>query len=572
MNDAAVPKAETDEMRHDEAEAQPRSPRHAGWVWLVTFAAIAVVGYMMFTHFRDRGPFITVTFETADGLEVNRTKVKYRAVTLGVVEEIELSEDSSHVIVGIRMSDDVEPMLTEDTRFWVVRPRLGSGVRAFQAGLETLVSGVYVAMDPGSEEGAQRDRFEGLEAPPSVRSDEPGTVYFLTAESLGGLGRGAPLFHRDVEVGEVLSQELHENAVELRVFVRAPYDADVTPQTRFWNTSGLRVGTGADGLRVELESVMSLLSGGVSFSTPVWAKDEPAAPAESRFHLHASRPQAEMDFYRTSYAYVSYFQGSVRGLSPGSEVRMFGCRVGTVTEVGLVHAVRPEARGELAARVAFVLQPERALQSGELSALDHEAMRELVADQLRVVLKTDSFLTGEKVLSLEYMPRASTPPGLELEGDALVLPSETLDLQQLTATATRIAAEIESIPFAEIGSSLRRSAGHIEATVGSPELRDAIASLETTLDEVSSLAEAGREGLGPLLERLPTIADKLEGAVDRALHAFGRNGYGADSDVSRGMRRALDQTASAARSIRLLANYLNRHPEALITGREGEHQ
>src|SRR5688572_9705982 len=174
------------------------------WIWLTPLLALVLVGYLIYTLVAERGPVISITFLNADSLTEHQTQVKYKAVTLGTVSNIELSDDLSHVIVKVRMTARAEPFLTEQTRFWVVRPRLGSGLQAFQAGLETLVSGAYIAIDPGSSPGELQKDFKGLEEPPSIRSDEPGTVYFLQAEALGGLSAGASIYCRDVEVGRVL--------------------------------------------------------------------------------------------------------------------------------------------------------------------------------------------------------------------------------------------------------------------------------------------------------------------------------------------------------------------------------
>ncbi len=565
-------RADDGEDRLSEARVRPRL--RYSWIWLTPLIALVLVGYLIYSFAAERGPVISITFEKAEGLTEQQTQVKYKAVTLGTVEDIQLSPDLSHVVVKVRMTGRAKSMLTADTRFWVVRPRLGSGLRGFQAGLETLVSGAYVAIEPGSSEGELVTEFEGLEEPPSVRSDEPGTVYFLEAESLGGLAAGAPIFCRDVEVGRVLGYELanaREEDVKLRIFVRAPYDTWVAPETRFWNASGVHLGTSADGLELGLQSVQSLFSGSIAFRTRSGGEGSPPSPAESTFRLYPNQDMAESSQYHLIIPYVSYFQSSIRGLAEGSEVHMFGRRLGSVTSVELVSDPRPEHTGDMAARVAYVLQPERALVDRDRSALFGPGMRALVENQLRVVLETSSFLTGQKVLSLTYVPGAA-PASVTSEGEAQVLPSDTQGIEELTASVTDIAKNINRIPFREIGENLNRTLASVERAVGGPELESAIVSLDATLKEVRGLAQTAQAGLEPALRRLPAISERLEHAVAQADAAFGSGGFGMNSTAQRNLERMMDQIADAARSIRLLADYLNRHPEAVLSGRKDESQ
>jgi len=555
-------------------EAQAELRRHVGfsWIWLLPLATVLLVGYLVIKLISDRGPTISISFESADGLTAQQTQVKYKAVTLGTVEQIDLADDLAHVVVKVRMSDQSAALLTDKARFWVARPRLGGGLSGVETGLETLVSGAYVAVDPGPKGGKRQTEFKGLEKPPSVRSDEPGTAFFLQTEALGGLGEGAPVFYRDVAVGEVLSADLDDTSkapsVRVRIFVRAPYDRKVVPETRFWNSSGIRVNTGASGLRVELQSLKSLLSGGIAFRAPLEAEQHARSPAESTFRLYADEPQAAVGFYSEGIPYVSYFQSSVRGLSEGSQVQMFGKQLGSVMHIDLVKDPRPSHRGQLAARVAFVLQPERALSETDRQTMQPDGIRALVRDQMRVVLASSSLLTGQKELSLQFVPGSKAPDMLSEEAGALVLPSEGQDLQDLSGSLAQILNKVNSIPFEEIGSNASHALASLDRTVGGPELQRAIASLDEALQDVGGLAREAKTNLGPALARLPRISEKLESAVDQAQAAFGQSGYGSDSKTQRSLERMMTQVGDAARSIRLLADYLNRHPESVVSGRK----
>jgi len=543
--------------------------RHLGfsWIWLLPLSALVLVAYLFYDLAAQRGPNITITFPSADGLVAQQTLVRYKAVTLGVVEEIELSDDLSHVVARVQMSEEAEELLNDKTHFWVARPRFSGGLSGLQTGLETLVSGAYVAMDPGPRGGKRQTRFVGLEKPPSMRRDQPGSVYFLQAQAIGGIGEGAPIYYRDVNVGEVLSYELSEAEVRLRVFVQAPYDKQVKQETRFWNSSGVSIDTGANGLHLELQSFKTLLAGGISFRNPPSAERLTQVKPEATFRLYPNAEEAEMDFYGRSVPYVSYFLSSVRGLSKGSDVHMFGKPLGTVTDVDLVRDPRSGQENRLVARVAYVLQPERALRHADRAALEGDGMRALLRDNLKVVLRTSSLLTGQKELSLEYVPGTETSVVAQ-EGGAWILPSSTDNLEDVGATVAQIADKLNRIPFEQMGKNANEILVSVKRATASPKLEHAMASLDSALQEVAALALEARTNLGPALARLPAISEKLETAVDGANQALGQSGYGSDSTVQRQLERTMSQVADAARSIRLLADFLNRHPEALVSGRK----
>ncbi|HEX5660501.1 MAG TPA: MlaD family protein, partial [Polyangiales bacterium] len=377
--------------------AVPHKRTHLSPMWIVPLLAVGLVGYLGYRALASHGPSITVTFKTAAGLRVEQTEVKYKSVMLGTVRGIELSEDASHVTVSIDMNARAEPMLTTHASLWVVRPRLQTGgFSALQAGLETLVSGAYIELDPGTPGGERKTAFQGLEEPPIVRSSEPGTTFFLRADEIGSLGVGSPVLHRQVPVGEILGVDLSEQtgAVSIRAFVRAPSDKLVRQDTRFWNASGLDVGMGASGLHVEVASVRAMLSGGVAFETPSEAASAASAEAGHTFVLLTSEAAAEPALHGPAVPYIAFFNDSVQGLSAGSPVTMLGMQVGNVTDVQLV--LDPKTRERLTARVAFVLQPRRALDEPTAQVLLPEPMRKQAAAGLRVVLETSSYVSGEK--------------------------------------------------------------------------------------------------------------------------------------------------------------------------------
>ncbi len=556
-------------------EAVLRRRKRFSLIWLIPIVAGAIAVYLIITTLADRGPLITISFKTGSGISAQQTQVTHKAVALGMVENVQLTDDLKAVKVRVRMNREGAKILTDHARFWVVKPRLSSGDLS---GLETLVSGAYIEVDPGLPGGSSERNFVGLEEPPGMRSDEPGTSYTLRAARLGSLGPGAPIFYRDVSVGEVLSYDLGDGLgpVTINIFVRRPFDKFVHQDTHFWNASGLSVGLGSQGVHVELESLQALLSGGVAFETPhasaitpmAGKNNSPPAAANTRFVLFDDKGQADAAGFVQKIPFVTYFTTSVGGLGRGSPVDVFGIQVGTVNDVKLM---LDQAHGQMRARVTYDLQPERVFADDpSIREADPQAVTgALVSKGMRAVLESSSFITGQKQISLQYVPGAA-PAQVGREGDALVMPSQGGGVDNIMSSLSDIATKLDRIPFDDIGRNLDATLASANRVISGPEVRNALTHLSDTLADVQHLVRHTDQGLGPVLQRLPKISAELQQAVERANTALGEGGYGGNSDFQRGVSRVLDQVNDAARSLRLLADFLDRHPEALLQGRSGK--
>jgi paraquat-inducible protein B len=517
-------------------------------IWLIPLVAVAIGGYLAWHTLSQRGPIITITFQTADGITADQTQVRHKAVTLGTVAGVRLAHDMSHVVVSVRMGNDATPYLTNQARFWVVRPRLTAGS---VSGLETLVSGAYIEMDPGTSRGPPARGFTGLEQPPGVRSDEPGDTYTLVANRLGSLGPGSPVFYRDLNVGEVLSYDIGDGSgpVRIRVFVRAPFNQYVQKETHFWNVSGLSVNLGPEGVHVQIASVQAVLSGGVGFDAPEGAKGE-AAPAGSSFPLYEDYAKAQNAGFKDKVPFEAFFTSSVRGLGIGSAVEFLGIQVGTVSSVDLDFDA---PTGKARVRVRFDVEPERVGQIVQGGTNSPRAVAQrLVAHGLRAQLSSANFLTGQLLVSLDFTANPM-PAALTMDGNTIVLPSTNGGLDSLLASASDIAQKFDRLPLDELGANLNAT----------------LRSANGALSGVEQLARTTNQGLAPTLRRLPEITTELEGTLtgaNRFLTQADRS-YGGDSHLAQELDRAMTELGDTARSIRQFADFLDRHPEALIRGR-----
>lgn len=535
-------------------------------IWLVPIVAAAISLYLGVRFISNRGPLVTITFTTGNGITPGQTEVRHKAVSLGMVEDMHLSRDLDHVVVHVRMKREGDAILTNRARFWVERPRLSLGNIS---GLETLVSGAYIEVDPGSRGGAPAYKFKGLEEPPGVRSDVPGTTFRLTAGRLGSVGVGTPVFYRDVSVGEVLSYDLGNGLgpVAIRIFVRAPYDKFVRGPTRFWNDSGVSITAGAQGFHVELQSLQAVFSGGVAFKTPTLQAEIPPSAPNASFKLYENETDADAAQFTQKVPFVTYFTTSVGGLAKGSPVEVFGLQVGIVTDVRLMLDARA---GRARARVEFEIQPQRLPGADSTGGLTpSQITAALVQQGMRAVLTSSNFLTGQQEISLQYVPGAPAAT-LSNEGKALLMPSQSGGLDNITTSLSDIATKLDQIPFDQIGKDLAATLHSVNGAVRGPELQQVMRDLSATLADVRQVAHKANAGLTPALKRLPQLSEDLQQTVARANTLLGENGYGGNSDFGRNLNRLLNQVNETARSIRLLADFLDRHPEALIRGRTGQ--
>ena len=256
-----------------QVHATTRRSRRFSAIWLLPLVALAIGAWLAWDTLSKEGPTITISFETAEGLQAGQSQLKYRDIVLGTVKTLTLSDDHSHVLITVATTRQAKPLLTNDTQFWVVKPRLFAGN---VSGLSTLVSGSYIGMMPGGATETSKRDFAGREDPPVLETNVPGRTFLLKATRLGSVQIGSPVFFRDLSVGEVLGWDLGDMAesATIHAFVRAPYDKYVQDQTRFWDASGLSVKLGGNGIDVQLELLRALLLGGVAF-------DMFTAPAQS---------------------------------------------------------------------------------------------------------------------------------------------------------------------------------------------------------------------------------------------------------------------------------------------------
>ena len=546
--------------------AATRRSRRVSIIWIVPLVAVAIGAWLAWDTLSKEGPAIKISFEGGEGLQAGQSQLKYKDIVFGTVKSLALSPDQTHVVVTLATTRQAEPLLTDGTVFWVVKPRLFAGSIS---GIETLLSGSYIGMLPAATAGKSQREFVGREDPPVLGAHVPGHTFLLKSKRIGAVSVGSPIFFRDLGVGEVLGWDIADMAeyVTIHAFVRAPYDSYVHDQTRFWNASGVSIKLGGTGVEVQMESLKALLLGGVAFETPAAEIHAAAAPENHLFPLFADRDTANAASYTRKIPAIAYFPGSVSGLGPGSEVTMHGLKVGEVTDVRLSYDAAKDA---IVAPVRFEVEPERVIGVGKrVFKTDAEAVDALLKKGLRASLQSTSLITGQQMVTLEFVPDA-TPAEVSMDGPDYVVPAtEGGGFAGLTASATELLNKVNTMPFDQIGKNLDGILKSVNDVAQGPQMKKALNELAGMIASAQNMVQNLNSGLSPAAKQLPEVTAGLQKTLANAnkLVLSLDNGYGDNTKFNRDIDRLLAQANDALRSIRALADLLARHPEALIKGR-----
>ncbi|CAH2602985.1 Paraquat-inducible protein B [Rhodovastum atsumiense] len=549
----------------DSSQARVTVRQRPSAIWLVPLVAVLIAAWLVWTTLSSRGPLITITFESAEGLQAGQSQVKYKDVVMGTVQSVTVAPDLTHVTVIARMTPEAEPLLNERAKFWVVRPRLSAGAIS---GLETLLSGSYIAILPSAEKGRAQRSFTGLEDPPVLQTTVPGHTFLLKATRIGSISAGSPLFFRGLTVGEVLGWDVADMAesVTIHAFVRAPYDRYVHEETRFWNASGISLQFGGDGVRLRIESLRAVLLGGIAFETPSRPTSPRVTAQDAVFPLFADEAAAEGAGYSRRIQGVAYFPGAVDGLAKGAPVTLRGIRIGEVTGLSLEY---DRASDSLRVPVHFEIEPERIADSAEAAGRGPLAnLTRLVGQGLRAQLQTTNLLTGQKSIAFTFV--ADAPPAeVKIENGAFVVPTVPDQIAGIVEAAQGLIGKLEKVPFDRIGENINATLAGTSTLVNSEALRQTLISLQGTVGAAQTFMKGLDSAAAPALQRLPGIAAGLQESVTRLnrLMLGIDTGYGENSRIYRNIDRLLAQLNDTAQAVRVLSDILARHPEAILRGR-----
>ncbi|WP_285423392.1 MULTISPECIES: intermembrane transport protein PqiB [unclassified Pseudomonas] len=512
-------------------------------VWLVPIVA-GIIGLSMVIHdFLNVGPKVVVSFLTAEGLEAKKTQVKYKNVVIGTVTDIALSDDRTHILATIELNQSATPFTRADTQYWVVRPRIGAhGV----SGVDTLLSGAFISADAGSSDKTEKN-FTGLETPPPVTFGERGKRFILHTDDLGSLDIGSPVYFRRIQVGQVVAYELAKDGkgVDIEIFISSPNDEFVLTDSRFWNASGVDVSLGAAGLKVSTQSLTSIISGGIAFREPNYSPDAKPAEGNAEFKLFDDQasalapPDGEPKYIRMR------FNQSLRGLVVNAPVDFLGVNVGRVVSVDLDY---DPATGSFPGVVGAVIYPQRLgaandklrqqAGGGDEEEQTSRIIGRFVERGLRAQVRTGNLLTGQLYVAMDFDPKA---PKIAYNAKArpLEVPTVGGSFDKLQEQLQAFVDKLGKIPLDDLAKNLNGS----------------LIELQKTMKQVNG-------------EVLP----QMRGTLQQAQKTLGsaNDTFADDSPARQQLGQAMEEVQRTARSVRVLTDFLSRHPESLIRGRSGD--
>ncbi len=409
-------------------------------IWIVPVMAVAIGIWMLYYTQKNQGPVITLVTLNAEGIVAGKTQIKSRSVDIGRVESVQLSEDLSKVLVKARMDPGIEALLNEDTQLWVVKPTVGRGG---VSGLNTLLSGAYIELQPGKA-AVQKYYYELLDSPPIAPADAPGVRVTLLSDDATALAVGDPVLYHGYAVGTVETSHFvaEQGHMTYQLFIRAPYDALVTENVRFWQASGMALDVSAQGVRVELASIATLLSGGVHFDVlEGWPVGDKVA-SNSQFQLFKNQKAIKEGLYTEYNEYLLFFDESIRGLTAGAPLEYKGVRIGTVAMAPYFFNMDNPLDVAFKKGIPVLVRVEAGRLAGEMSLKKlAQELETAVQHGLRAVLKTGSLLTGALYIELVQTDAVIATPQVKVEVPALADAEQSEKVEVATAQPPEFSSE-----------------------------------------------------------------------------------------------------------------------------------
>ncbi|MEQ1636889.1 MAG: MlaD family protein [Methylococcales bacterium] len=520
-------------------------------VWILPIIAFLVSVWLVAKSIHEKGPVITIRFPTAEGLEVDKTKIRFLNVEIGKVTAITIDQDLKTILVTAQINHSAEDYLHEHTQFWVVRPQIGLGG---VSGLGTLLSGAYIEIQPG--DGDDQSNFTGLSNPPVLKHNQDGRYFVLETDDLGSLRPGTPIHFHGINVGEVLNYKLvaEGGLIQLSAFINAPYHRFVRKNTHFWKDGGIDVSAGAEGFKVRTAPLVSLLSGGIAFEASQEDNADSIMPDNTAFELFNSYEQTTQITYQNSLKYVMYFSGSVRGLAEGAPVQLRGITIGKVKKIN-VEVDEHSTAIRIPVLIELELDRIKGIHGdfhGDFKISDHELVTALVKKGLRAQLQTGSLLTGQLLVDLDFYPE-SKPREILTIGKYPEFPTTASSLDQFSTSAKVIMDKLSKLPLNELTAELNKTLQSLQTTsAAATTMLHSAKSTLTTADH--TINKAGRT---------LTSADQTLSAAQQTLSTLKPG-----SDMQYQLHQMLLELTQAASSVRQMADILEQHPDSVIRGKQ----
>ncbi|MDP4535524.1 intermembrane transport protein PqiB [Alkalimonas collagenimarina] len=524
-------------------QASVQAIRQWSPIWIVPLAAVGIGIWMLYYSIQNQGPLVTLVAPHAEGVIAGKTSVKSRSVDVGQVVSVDLTSDLKQVEIKVRMRPDTEPLLTSESQFWVVRPQISrSGI----TGLNTLLSGAYIELLPG-DAGRLTLQHNLLDTPPIAPADAAGIRIRLHSDDTGLLTIGDPVLYRGFEVGtvELTSFDIAERRMAYQLFIRSPYDSLVTENVRFWLASGVSFDVTAEGVRVDLASIATLVSGGVSFDVMEgWPMGAPVA-TNTEFVLFPTKSSIQEGMYSEYLEYLLFFEESVRGLKAGAPVEYRGIRIGTVISVPFFFSMASPLETSIDQGVPVLIRLETGRLHESISTEQLKLQLEHGVEQgLRAILKTSSLLTGGLYIDLDRVDDAEVLEASMSYAGYATLPTARGGLSNIEQKVLLALDKITQLPVEPLLNEGTRTLAQTTAVM--LEVEQLVNRLDSYLQQ-------------PAWQQAPEQLQQSLLELQQVLQSFGP-----DSETHQRLNNNLQSFEQLQRELQPLLRTLNQRSNALI--------
>ena len=332
-------------------------------LWLLPILTMLLAGWLVMKSIHDAGQRVQIYFSDAAGLVAGRTTIRYQGLEIGIVRDINLTEDLGSIYVDADIYPEATKLLNDKTRFWLVKPTASlMGI----SGLDALVSGNYISIQPGDGQEF-KTTFHALDSTPTDLRVSQGLNITLKSRDLGGVSIGSQIIYKKIPIGEVYSYQLDKDAksITIQANIQEQYRHIINNRSRFWNVSGIAAKVGFEGVDVRLESMNALLGGAIAVDSP---DDGEPVEKNTTFRLYKNLKTAGRGIaIKISLPSNSKISGE------GAPIMYRGIEIGQITDLSLSEgrevilasaAIQPAFSDMLTTGTRFVLEEAKVSLSG----------------------------------------------------------------------------------------------------------------------------------------------------------------------------------------------------------------
>ncbi|KIN65847.1 Paraquat-inducible protein B [Sulfitobacter noctilucae] len=489
----------------------------ASFVWVIPLAALFIALFVAWQNFNSRGPLITVEFEKGAGIKAGETELRYRDVTVGVVEKVGFTDGLGSVSASIRLDKEVGPFVDNGSVFWIVQPEVSAqGI----TGLSTVLSGVYIEGSWDDNIGGEADTFQGSSEPPLIRPGEGGLEIAFRTVANGQLTDNAPILFKGIEVGKVGRARIapRGNFAIVEALIYEEHRQLINDSTRFWDTSGFSVSIGPAGAEIDFSSIATLIGGGITFDTFVSGGGR--VSDGTVFEIFPDRETARNSVFSTSEVepleLSVIFDENIAGLAVGAPVELSGLKIGSVEALSGVVDYDQFGDSRVRLNINISIQPARLGLPDEVSAESALAfLQNRVASGLRARLASASLLTGGLKVELVMVPDA---PAARLTGEVgsfPILPTTENEMSDAAATVEGVFTRINNLPIEELLNAAINFLDSAEGFISNEDLRETPGDVRSLLSELQGLVSSEDVqgipvSLNATLQRVETLVATIE--------------------------------------------------------------